>query len=279
MNLLVTINENYIYLFKIMLHSFFLNNPDERKVCVYLLHSEISGEKLNELELYCARYGARFVPIMVDSRLFDNAPTNKRYPKEMYYRLFAPLILPKDVERILYLDPDILIINPVKKLWETDLGGCVFAAASHAGLTEITTGINFARLNIDHEYYNTGVLLIDLNRARKITRAEDIFRCVNEYEKNLFLPDQDVFNVLYGKYTLPLEEVIWNYDVRNYSKHKLKSAGKYDSFWVMKNTAILHFCGKKKPWRKNYKNAFGFLYKHYMNLAEKAHDIVMEEYI
>lgn len=39
--------------------------------------------------------------------------------------------------------------------------------------------------------------------------------------------------------------------------------------WVMRNTVVLHFCGKKKPWTSNYAGRFGALYKHYMRLAEK----------
>ena len=35
------------------------------------------------------------------------------------------------------------------------------------------------------------------------------------------------------------------------------------------NTAILHFCGKRKPWNKAYVGRFGVLYKHYMQLAAR----------
>ena len=38
---------------------------------------------------------------------------------------------------------------------------------------------------------------------------------------------------------------------------------------VMKHTAILHFCGKSKPWQKGYIHRFGILYKHYMALTDK----------
>jgi len=269
MNLLITIDENYLDPCKVMLHSFFNSNPNVNNTSIYLLHSDIPQDKLSLLEKYCNEYNAKFIPITVEQSLFEKAPTNKRYPKEMYYRLLSPLILPRELERILYLDPDILIINPVKELWEMNLHSKAFAAASHTGLKEMATVINSARLNIEHEYFNTGVMLIDLTEARKIVNADDIFKCISEYEKNLILPDQDVFNVLYGVHTYPIDDVIWNYDVRNYSIYVIRSTGKYDLNWVMQNTAILHFCGRKKPWNKNYKNPFGILYRHYMSLTEK----------
>ena len=267
MNLLLTLDENYLLPCKVMLDSFFASNPQEKDVTVYLLHSAIPGGKLAELEAFCAAFGAKLIPVAVEPTLFENAPTSKRYPKEMYYRLLSPLILPRQVERVLYLDPDMLIINPLRPLWEQNLGGNVFAAASHTGLTEMANEINQRRLDTEHEYFNSGVMLIDLKAARSLVTAEDVFRCVSEHEKELILPDQDVFNMLYGKQTLPVEDVLWNYDVRNYAKYLIRSSGSHDLNWVMDNTAVLHFCGKNKPWHADYKNPFGMLYLHYQNLT------------
>ena len=267
MNLLLTLDENYLLPCKVMLDSFFASNPQEKDVTVYLLHSAIPDGKLAELEAFCAAFGAKLIPIAVEPTLFENAPTSKRYPKEMYYRLLSPLILPRQVERVLYLDPDMLIINPLRPLWEQNLGGRFFAAASHTGLTEMANEINQRRLDTEHEYFNSGVMLIDLKAARSLVTAEDVFRCVSEHEKELILPDQDVFNMLYGKQTLPVEDVLWNYDVRNYAKYLIRSSGSHDLNWVMDNTAVLHFCGKNKPWHTDYKNPFGMLYLHYQNLT------------
>lgn len=267
MNLLLTLDENYLLPCKVMLDSFFASNPQEKDVTVYLLHSAIPGGKLSELDTFCAAFGAKLIPVAVEPTLFENAPTSKRYPKEMYYRLLSPLILPRQVERVLYLDPDMLIINPLRPLWEQNLGGNVFAAASHTGLTEMANEINQRRLDTEHEYFNSGVMLIDLKAARDLVTAEDVFRCVSEHEKELILPDQDVFNMLYGKQTLPVEDVLWNYDVRNYAKYLIRSSGSHDLNWVMDNTAVLHFCGKNKPWHADYKNPFGMLYLHYQNLT------------
>lgn len=269
MNLLLTLDENYLLPCKVMLDSFFASNSDETDVTVYLLHSAIPAEKLEELADFCSGFGAELKPVAVDAALFENAPTSRRYPKEMYYRLLSPLILPRETDRVLYLDPDMLIINPLRPLWETDLNGKTFAAASHTGLTEMANDINNMRLDTEHEYFNSGVMLIDLNSARKLVTSEAVFGCVSEHERELILPDQDVFNILYGDQTLPVEDVLWNYDVRNYSKYLIRSAGRHDLNWVMHNTAVLHFCGKNKPWHEDYKNPFGMLYLHYMNLTER----------
>lgn len=84
------------------------------------------------------------------------------------------------------------------------------------------------------------------------------------------LPDQDILNALYGRRTLQIDDSIWNYDARNYNTYLLRSGGICDMDWVMKNTAILHFCGKTKPWQKGYIHRFGLLYKHYEHVTEQS---------
>lgn len=267
-DLLVTFNRNYIGPFRTMLRSLLLNNPGE-SFRVWLLHSAIAEEDLQELEEFCGAQGVSFTALRVDRSAFRDAPISRQYPQEMYYRLLAPQLLPASVERVLYLDSDILVLNPVRPLWEMDLGDCAFAAASHSGVLDVMNGVNRIRLRTDHDYYNSGVMLMDLVKAREIVRPEDIFACVREHSAELVLPDQDVFNFLYGKKTLPLPDEVWNYDARYYHAYLIRSEGTCQMDWVMQNTVFLHFCGKRKPWSRQSANRFSALYKHYMRLASR----------
>ena len=196
-HLLVSFDKNYIGPFQVLLKSLAITNPKE-SFHIWLLHSSIPHEDLYALEGFCAAHHTTLTPVAVDRTIFKNAPVSKQYPQEMYYRLLAPLVLPSTLERILYLDPDILSINPVRPLWELSLGDRAFAAASHSGVFEIINGVNRMRLKKEHDYYNTGVLLMDLAKARGLVKAEEVFRCVREEPEKLLLPDQDVFNLLYG---------------------------------------------------------------------------------
>ncbi|WP_418632332.1 glycosyltransferase family 8 protein [Ruthenibacterium lactatiformans] len=267
-DLLVTFDRNYIKPFQVMLKSLAISNPQET-FHIWLLHSAIPEEDLQSLIEYCSHHRMTLTPIQVSRTLFETAPVSKQYPQEMYYRLLAPVLLPDSLRKVLYLDPDILVINSVRPLWETTLGESVFAAASHSGIFEFIKDVNKARLGKNHDYFNTGVLLMDLEQARKIVNAEDIFGCVREQMELLILPDQDVFNLLYGAKTLQVDDAVWNYDARYFSAYLLKSEGKYNIDWVMRNTVFLHFCGKQKPWKSKSFNRFSALYKHYINLMEK----------
>ena len=221
----------------------------------------------------CSAYGYAFVPIRVEDALFQDAPVTRQYPKEMYYRLLAPQLLPRQLERVLYLDPDILIINPIRPLWETDLRGNLFGAAAHTGKTELANSVNQLRLGTQRDYYNSGVLLMDLDAGRREIRPQALFDYVEKHRKELILPDQDLLNGLFSWRVLELEDVLWNYDARNYSNYLLRSGGVCDLRWVMEHTAILHFCGKEKPWKPKYFHRFGVLYQHYVQLTRRVSDI------
>ena len=264
--ILTTLDQNYLPRLQVLLTS--LNQPEE-KTDIWLLHSRIPEEALIPVTELCSRYGFGFFPVQIDGTSFQDAPVSRQYPKEMYYRLLAAQFLPRDLHRIIYLDPDILVINPLRPLWDMDMKGNLFAAASHTGMTELANNINQFRLETDHDYYNSGVLLMDLDMERNEIDAEEIFDYVRKHGKELLLPDQDVLNALYGRRTTDLDDVIWNYDTRNYNTYLLRSAGVCDMDWVMQNTAVLHFCGRSKPWQKGYIHRFGILYKHYMELTRR----------
>ncbi|MDL2214094.1 glycosyltransferase family 8 protein [Clostridia bacterium OttesenSCG-928-O13] len=268
MNILVCLDENYLLPLRVMLKSLFVNNPGE-KVVVWLLHRAIPQAELQSLEIFCRGHGAGLCPIAVDGSLFYGAPVMRHYTQEMYYRLLAPHLLPSTLHRVLYLDPDTLIINPLRPLYQLDMQGNVFAAASHTGKTEMANNMNKIRLGTEHNYFNSGVLLINLNEGRKQMDPQAMFRFVAENTKDLLLPDQDILNSLYGAQTLEVDDSIWNYDARNYGNYILRSAGQADVDWVMQNTAILHFCGNTKPWKPLYPHRFGLLYRHYMQLATR----------
>lgn len=266
--ILMTLDQNYLPRLQVLLTSLSTSQPDE-KPDIWLMHSRIPEDALRPVSRQCSLLGFRFHPVLIDGSAFEDAPSSEQYPHEMYYRLLAAQFLPEHLERVLYLDPDILVINRLRPLWETDLAGNIFAAASHTGKTDFANNINQLRLGTNCNYLNSGVLLIDLDRARKEIRARDIFRYTRDHGKELLLPDQDILNVLYGQRTLEIDDAVWNYDARNYNNYLLRSGGAYDMDQVMKHTAILHFCGKSKPWQKGYIHRFGILYKHYMALTDR----------
>ena len=113
--------------------------------------------------------------------------------------------LPEELKRVLYLDPDTLVINSLLPLWELELDGHLFAAAAHTGKTEIANNVNRFRLGTEGDYYNSGVLLMDLERCRNEIHTEELFDYVSNHGDELILPDQDILNALYGGRVLAVD--------------------------------------------------------------------------
>jgi len=266
MNILVTLNSNYIKPLKVMLKSLFINNHKE-KFDIYLMHSSIKEDELDGINQFIDQNGHRLSVITIQDECFSDAPVTMHYTKEMYYRLLAYKFLPLSLDKILYLDPDIIIINEIKKLYDTDITGYLYAAAFHNRIS--IKEVNRVRLfpyEIE-EYFNTGVLLMNLALHRKRIDEKEIYDFVEKNRSRLILPDQDVVNALYSKNIKKIDEILYNYDPRYYRYYKLMSKGAVDMDYIINNTSIIHFCGKKKPWNKNYSGEFHSLYKHYEKLA------------
>ena len=109
MDLLVSFDENYLPQLRVLLVSLYQNDPGVR--CrVHLLHRAISQGQIDQLREDVEKLGWELCPVTVDGRLFANAPATKQYPQEMYYRLLAGQLLPKEVKRVLYLDLSLIHI-------------------------------------------------------------------------------------------------------------------------------------------------------------------------
>ncbi len=265
-HVLFTADEHYAVHIPTVIKSIQVNHP---RHCfhVHMICANLSERLATQLKNYCEKIDFPFSLYYVPDTLFSDAPVNKHYSKAMYYRMLAAEILPESIERVLYLDPDLLVINSLEPLWELAGKDWLFAAASHGEEDGLVDNLNRLRLDTSSPYFNTGVLLIQLDRCRKQLHSADIFRFIEKNDHRLLLPDQDVFNALYGTYTRLIPDEIWNYDARKYSQYLLRSGGKIDDNWVIRNTSILHYCGKDKPWDINYRCHYGILYRHYEQLC------------
>ncbi len=268
MDILFTADSNYVKYISVVLKSLAVNDSNYN-CCVHLIHDDLNAEQEENFRKMCSNYGYTGHTYRINDQLLQQAPVNKHYSSAMYYRLLAVEILPETLKKVIYLDPDLLIINPLHPLWEMPMEEYAFLAASHTEDHEVIDNLNRVRLNTDTPYYNTGVLVMDLEKARNLIQKQDIYAYIEKNENIMFLPDQDIFNALYGNVTKAIPDEIWNYDARKYPQYYVSSKGLFDEKWIIQNTAILHFCGKHKPWNSEQHSWFHYIYWHYMQLTER----------
>lgn len=268
MNLLFSIDDRYVDQLATVLTSIAENTPgDDFQVYVIADHPLADNDRL---AAYCQSLQMTYHPIVIDPQDFAQAPITDRYPTTIYYRLLAFQYLPADLDRILYLDADVLCINDLRPLYQLDLSRHLYASAIHTALTNTTDVINKIRLqNFDADgYYNSGVLLMNLDLIRQRVKAMDIFNYIEENRRVQLLPDQDVLNALYGDQIKSVPDELYNFDARKGRVYETISFGEWTLDWVMKHTAILHYCGRDKPWLPNKNTGcYTALYKHYYNLT------------
>ena len=257
-NILVTLDANYIPHLNVMLYSLIYSNPD----CyfhVYLLHSAVQDQDIRSTLKILGNSG-RLIMVKAGDNSLENAPVTDRYPREIYYRIFAAKYLPENIDRVLYLDPDLIVNGSVKELYQLPMDEYYFAAASHTGT--LMTTLNSLRLDMEEDsaYINSGVMLMNLELLRKEQNFEDVFSFIEKRKNVLILPDQDIISSLYGNRIYVLDTFRYNMTERLY---KLYAPFEKDLNleWVRNHSVIIHYCGRNKPWKENYFGHLDIFYK------------------
>lgn len=256
MNILVTINKNYLKYLFVMLTSLIKNNNCE--IFVYIVSNDVTN---NDVDNFFIKRKAKYQIIKYTDEVLDSSKTTSRYPSVIYYRLLASKYLPTTLDRVLYLDPDIIILKDLSSFYNVDFGNSYYVGASN--IKKFLTKFNELKNKApkDSPYLNTGVLLINLKELRKIDCDRLIYDYIEKNQSILTLPDQDILQGVFGDKVKLVSNLLYNLSDREIIKHNLKSLEKIDNKWVEENTFIIHYIGKNKPWSENYK---GILQKYYL---------------
>ena len=262
MNLLFTVDRNYQKLLETCLKSVF-RFPREEGYDVYILHSDFSEEECETFrQKFAGQEEDRFHFLYVDPEFFHSFPEPAGYPKTIYYRILASFFLPDSLERILYLDPDTVIIRPLDELYGRDMEDRLFIACSHT--RKLLSGINSLRLGMQENlpYINTGVMMMNLELLRKEQSVRQILEYVEKKGKAFWLPDQDIVTALYGDRILLEDSLKYNLSDRILAFHMPELGTKEEALaWVKEHTVVIHYCGKNKPWLPGYKGWLGTYYQ------------------
>ena len=121
MNILITINKKFLKQANVLLNSIQYSNSEEN-FNIYVLHKELdeSDKKVINNNIDLRRFHINFIKIS-ENEICQFPVYEKRYPPEIYFRIFASKYLPQDLKRILYLDADTVVINPLKNCMKQNL--------------------------------------------------------------------------------------------------------------------------------------------------------------
>ncbi len=155
-----------------------------------------------------------------------------------YYRFFIPRLFPM-YEKGVYIDSDTILMGDIGELFDIDLEDKVLAAMVDPKVEVIPEFRKYVdtAVGVPHkEYVNSGVMLMDLKKMRKMHYLSTMVDLIEKYNADLVAPDQDYLNViLRGK--IKFLDGCWNAEPAED---------------LPKTTKLVHFNLFNKPW--HYKN-------------------------
>jgi lipopolysaccharide biosynthesis glycosyltransferase len=177
--------------------------------------------------------------ISVDLERFQGYSTAPYISAMTYARLLIPRAFPESVSRVLYVDCDLLVLDDLAPLWCTDLQGAVVGAVLDGLDAQIKANKpGLETLPRVREYFNAGVLLIDLDRWRAERIAENALDYLIRHPQSRF-SDQDALNVACDGRWRRLD-VRWNFQGHLYQR--------IGDIAPNELPGIVHFIDSAKPW-------------------------------
>lgn len=198
-------------------------------------------------------------------------PTWGRMPATTYQKLTLGEWLPVQVKKVIWLDCDLLVLDDLMPLWDSDLGQWHILAVPDQRVPLVSSRFGVAAyrdlgLAPEAGYFNAGVLLIDLERWRRDDVAGQAMNYLNTYRDQVFFWDQEALNaVLAGKWG----ELDPNWNQNPTIGHLIcsskKTKGNSASLGQPAEIRIAHFSGNRKPWNSGGSSLYHNLYFKYLD--------------
>jgi lipopolysaccharide biosynthesis glycosyltransferase len=232
-------------------------NRSNEPLDVYVLSDHFSESIRQKVIDSLPRGSASIHWMAVDLSLFEEFETLPHISKMTYARLQIPHMFPEKVSRVLYLDADILVLDDLGPLWDTNLKGAVAGAVLDPTMDALIKNRATGTDDVPHvqDYFNAGVLLIDLVRWRKERISEKALEYLRCHPRSFFA-DQDALNVACdGRWTAL--DPRWNFFHHWYISIL--------DMIPAERPKIVHFVTSRKPWLAGALSLNTGLYDTYRN--------------
>ena len=256
-------DDNYAYPLGVMFISLLENTRAPERFHLFVVDGGIRSQKKQQLTDSVNQYNSQLTFLNVNSDLYANFPTSAHISAPAYYRISIPELFDTSVERVIYLDCDLVIKADLQALWQQTLDGYAVGAVENiSSSTYRASGLD------QQDYFNSGVLLIDLQRWREQRIPEKIRAFKQEHPELICTNDQCALNgVFRGDWKrLPLH---WNHQSGLFRSSKqvkrLKLHADFEkSLW---SPNIIHYIGWSKPWLMPCYHPLAGEYRRYRKLS------------
>lgn len=258
-------DDNYAEIMGISILSLLETNPEA--IDIYILEHRISDKNKQRINAVCTSYHRNiptWIPTINIKERVHSQVSLDRGSISQYSRLFIAESLPHYVNRVLYLDCDILIQKSLQDLWQMDMKGKTVAA-----LSEPFSRLYRANLNLmpDDPMFNSGVMLVDLKRWRKLEIQKQVLDYIISKNGQVQHGDQGALNAVLALDTLyisPKYNALTNFYDLSYDEmmNYRKPVGFYNKAHVEQaanDPVIVHFTTSflsKHPWERECEHPY-----------------------
>lgn len=275
-------DDAYVMPLAVMLCSAGLNLRAGAEMYVCILDGGVTDENKAKLKETLVDLPIEIEWISFEAEILQQFQVSHHVSHTAYYRLLLSEVLPTEFSKVLYLDCDLLVKGDLVELWQQELAdqtlcaipdiACPYVDATK-GMTNFRKANpylasfqpikNYTELGIESHapYFNSGVMLIDLDRWRKNQISQKLIDCLRENERHIWCWDQYALNaVLHGQWK-PLS-LQWNMGTHafEYPNAKYSPVDQQEFARMLDDPRIVHFTTEWKPWHYGvhhpYRNDF-----------------------
>lgn len=229
-------DDNYIPFLGVAINSLLEKASGDYFYNIHILTTGLSEENKKALEKLQTENSKIYFKDLTENiiRIRNRLDSTLRdyYTESIFYRIFIATLYP-EYKKAIYLDCDIVLVDDISKMYNIDLEGNIFGVITDDVINTNPQFVIYAKdgVGVDN-YFNSGVLLMDLDEYRKAKVQERFVYLLVKYNFETAAPDQDYLNVLCRDRVKFLEKG-WD----------RMPVGEYDG-----DVHLIHYNNFKKPW-------------------------------
>lgn len=266
-------DDNYAMPTVVAITSLYYNRNENNEYRIYVICSEVSDGNIEMIKALSQEDKDFYVEAIVrnDLEQFEGLGTEKvlHVSKAAIYKFELPNIF-SQYDRILYLDGDMLVLNDICPLFDTDIEDRYAAVVKdYKATTYPIPQLEKLKIATKHKFYwNSGMMVLNLKKMREDDLTEKLF----DYKLhgiNIFM-DQDALNVVFEEnvryvplYNNMMSTLITMYPpkvIMDY--YNIEEYSNYEK--LLQKATVLHLTGRLKPW-EHLIPVFSDLYNFYYN--------------
>ncbi|MBQ6515632.1 glycosyltransferase family 8 protein, partial [bacterium] len=242
-------------------------NCKNSEVNIYVVCSDIKQRYLSILENIKFENCRIFIK-KLDNPYLDLGTKHRHVSKTALLKFLLPEIF-SDLDKILYLDGDILVYKDLAELYQTDLHE--YYAAAVSDMRAVLRNKSNVSLRLGN-YFNSGVMLLNLKKMREDNLTQKLSELKQNEEFQRFM-DQDVLNKGFEENVIFIVPK-YNFQYECFSDYKYGQIAQYYGITdeqvkdMYKKPSVLHLTNYRKPWNSFLCPCFNKWFYYFLKISD-----------